>query len=173
MATVEFAATIGTVTASAGGASAIGASSTAATAADTAVGVVVGNLTTAFTDYDTFAAAVIAITGDTYDGNVTKAFTFGGAGNITHAQWATVGALLNTAVATDFLNAQTNAGTAKTATAAAVTAATPTADLTLFVGSVANVGDMNKLRNGMRAIEYAAEGTSWFAKGSGNPRPIG
>lgn len=47
---------------------------------------------------DVAGAAIVAITGDTYS-NVTHQFTFGGATGLTHAQWATNGALLNTAFA--------------------------------------------------------------------------
>lgn len=59
----------------------------------------------AFTDYNTFAAAVIAITGDTYNSG-THQFTTGGATGLTHAQWATLAALLNTALG-DFNTAST------------------------------------------------------------------
>ncbi len=97
---------------------------TNATTADTDVGTVVTDLTTAFTAYDAAAASIIAITGDTYS-NVTHQFTTGGATGLTHAQWATQAALLNTA-ATDFVTAQTDNTTAKTATAAAKTSALAT-----------------------------------------------
>lgn len=58
----------------------------------------VANLAAALAAYDTAAASIIAITGDTYS-TVTKQFTFGGATGLTHAQWATQGALLNAAIA--------------------------------------------------------------------------
>lgn len=56
---------------------------------------VVTDVATVLTDYDTFAAALIAITGDTYS-TTTKQLTFGGSTGLTHAQVATLGALLNT-----------------------------------------------------------------------------
>lgn len=63
------------------------------------------DLSTALSDFDTAAAAIIAITGDTYS-TVTHQFTFGGATGLTHAQWATVGAQLNTAI-NDVVTTQT------------------------------------------------------------------
>lgn len=224
MATYEFSATIGARTATAAGSSGqagdaaliaaadtatgtaqtsvgtvdtdVDASVTAATTADNDVGTVVTNLTTAFTDLDTAGDAIVAITGDTYS-HSTHNFTFGGATGLTHAQWATVGALLNTAF-TDFKTAQTNNTTSKTATAAAKTAAllaqtdsdqavsdvaaaktataaavaggTLTSDVVVYVGNVANVGDMNKFRNALAAITDIAAGSGIFASGSGTPR---
>jgi hypothetical protein len=108
---------------------------TDAATADTDVGTVVTDFATANTAVDAFAAAVIAITGDTYN-VTTNQFTFGGATGLTHAQWATVGALLNTAFA-DYLVAKADADIAKTATAA-VKAETISAggdDLTISVNS--------------------------------------
>jgi hypothetical protein len=101
---------------------------------DTAIDAVVSDNTTTLSDIDSFAAAVIAITGDTY---VAHQFVFGGGTGLTHAQVATTFALLNTAI-TAFLAGQTAAltaqtdsdaavaavGTAKTDTAAALVAAT-------------------------------------------------
>lgn len=55
------------------------------------------SLATALADFDTAGAAIVAITGDTYS-NTTHQFTFGGSTGLTHAQWATEGALLNTAI---------------------------------------------------------------------------
>lgn len=91
-----------------------------ATDADTKVGTVVTDNTTTLTAIDAFAAAVTAITGDTY---TSHQFTFGGSAGLTHAQVATTFALLNTAI-TDVLAAQTAANTAKTATALTKTDAT-------------------------------------------------
>lgn len=96
----------------------------------TNTGAVNTDLTTAFSDYDTVAAAIIAITGDTYNSS-THQFTFGGATGLTHAQWAgaSIGVALNAAL-TAFVTAQTaattastSAGTTKTATAAAKSSA--------------------------------------------------
>jgi hypothetical protein len=120
--------------------------------ADTAAGTVVTDLTTVDTDVDTFAAAVIAITGDTYN-TTTDQFTFGGATGLTHAQWATVGALLNTALAA-FITAQTAATTAKTDTAAtkvataAVVAALggALADITLYIQGGKGVTKLDALK---------------------------
>lgn len=86
-----------------------------ALAADNDVGTVQTDNGLANTAFDTFAAAVIAITGDTYT-SATKQFAFGGATGLTHAQWATVGALLNNAMA-EYVTAQAALATAKTATA--------------------------------------------------------
>jgi hypothetical protein len=84
-------------------------------ATNTPVATVQTDLTTAFTDYNTFAAAVIAITGDTFN-TTTHQFTTGGATGLTHAQWATLAALLNTSLS-DFVTAQTATTTAASATA--------------------------------------------------------
>lgn len=46
------------------------------------------------TAYDAVAAAIVAITGDTYSA-VTHQFTTGGATGLTHAQWATQATALN------------------------------------------------------------------------------
>ncbi len=59
-----------------------------ATTADTAVALVL-------TDYDTAAASIVAISGDTYSA-VTHQFTTGGATGLTSAQLHTQMALLNT-----------------------------------------------------------------------------
>lgn len=67
----------------------------------------VADLATAATAYDTFAAAALAITGDTYS-TTTKQFTYGGATGLTHAQVVTVFGLLDT-FATAFLAAQADA----------------------------------------------------------------
>lgn len=65
------------------------------------------------TDFDTFAAALIAITGDTYN-SATKQFTFGGATGLTHAQLAgALGTDLN-AIGADIVLAKTRAATAVT-----------------------------------------------------------
>jgi hypothetical protein len=103
-----------------------------ATTADTDAGTVVSANTTVLSAIDTFAAAVIAITGDTY-----AAHQFGGAAGtgLTAAQVNTLfhGASgLNSAI-TDFLTAQTDANTAKAATAAALAAAAIPADITLDI----------------------------------------
>jgi hypothetical protein len=92
------------------------------TNADTDAGTVVTDIATTGTDFDTFAAALIAITGDTYN-STTKQFTYGGATGLTHAQIAgALGTDLN-AIGAAIVAAATAAATAKTATAAAVTAA--------------------------------------------------
>src|ERR1041384_2003792 len=162
MATAEYKATMdasGGVRA--GSSNLFGKTSTDATSADTAVGTVVTDHTTAFTDYDTFAAAVIAITRDTYSGT-TKQFTFGGATGLTHAQWATVGALLNTA-ATDFKTAQTDTNTAKTATALVVTDAAAVdsgADVSVRIGSLTNVGTRTKFAAALDAIRLVVLGSN-------------
>lgn len=92
-----------------------GTATTDANTADANVATVQTNEATAFTDYNTFAAALIAITGDTYN-TTTHQFTTGGATGLTHAQWVTLAALLNTSLA-DFNTAKTSTDTAKTATA--------------------------------------------------------
>lgn len=102
--------------------SAAGTGVTNATTADNAVATVQTDNTAANSAFDIFAAAIIAITGDTYN-STTKQFTFGGATGLTHAQIATNFALLNTAM-TDYLASQTDLATAKAATATAKTQAT-------------------------------------------------
>ena len=172
MATAEFAATVGTTTASAKSANGVGKTSADATTADTAVGTVVTDNTATLAAIDAFAANVIAITGDTY---VAHQFVTGGATGLTHAQWATAAALLNTAI-TDFLTGQTDTNTAKTATALVVTDAAAIdsgADVTVRIGSVANVADMNKLRSCLRAVVQVIAGSDLLAVGSASPRSIG
>lgn len=68
------------------------------------------DLTTAFTAADTFGAAVIAITGDAYS-TTTHQFTTSGSTGLTHAQWVTLAAEYNTAIA-DFVAAQAALGSA-------------------------------------------------------------
>lgn len=151
------------------------------TTADTDVGTVQTDEATVLSDIDTFAAAIIAITGDTY---VAHQFVFGGATGLNHAQVATNFALLNTAI-TALLAAQTASAAAKTATAAAKTsaAATKTAtatvvtdtatvqtDLTVATGDVtadvavsfnpATVSNKNNFRGALRAIQTAVEGSN-------------
>lgn len=116
-----------------------------ATSADTNVGTVVTDNTTTLTALDAAAANIIAITGDTY---VAHQFVFGGATGLTHAQWATAGALLNTAI-TDFLAAQAAAVAAKTSTALVKTDLT--SDVTLTI-NLANVTTLNGLRKILREI---------------------
>lgn len=118
---------------------------TDATTANTNVGTVVTDNTTTLSALDAFGAAVIAITGDTY---VSHQFVFGGSGAMTHAQWATNGALLNTAI-TNFLAAQAAAVAAKTSTA--LVAADLTADVTLTI-NLTNVTTFNGLRKILREI---------------------
>lgn len=129
------------------------------TAADTAVASATSADTTlggALTDYDTFAAAVIAITGDTYDGG-TNQFTFGGATGLTHAEWAAVGALLNTAMA--------GATTAKAATATTVTDTTAAAALTATAETSAGDADtaVALVQTDLTAVEGAITGNVQFA----------
>lgn len=88
-----------------------------ATTADTDVGVIVTDMTTAFTAQDIFGNALVAITGDSYS-NTTHLWTTGGATGLTHAQVVTLMALFNTA-SSDFVLAQTAAVAAKAATVAA------------------------------------------------------
>lgn len=57
----------------------------------------VANLATALADFDIAGAAIVAITGDSYSAT-THQFAFGGATGLTHAQWATQGAKINTAI---------------------------------------------------------------------------
>jgi hypothetical protein len=171
MATAEIQATAGTVKATAQMAAAIADSGALASAADTAVGVVVADQVTAMTDFDTFAAAVIAITGDTYSGT-TKLFTFGGATGLTHAQWATVGALLNTAMGF-FVTSQTDTTTAKAATVAAKGGAAPTADVSVYIGSLSNVSSLDIYDDCIRRIRQVLAGSGLMAVGQGNPRSLG
>lgn len=65
----------------------------------------VTDFNTALSAYDAEAAAIVAITGDTYSAT-THQFTSGGATGLTHAQVATMEAALNT-FATDLLTLQT------------------------------------------------------------------
>lgn len=76
--------------------------------------------------YDAAAAAIVAISGDTYS-SATHQFTTGGSTALTHAQWAgsTIGVALNSAI-TSFLAGQTWFTTLKTATTTAKTQATTT-----------------------------------------------
>lgn len=139
---------------------AAGTGVTNATTADTAVGTVQTDNTTANSAFDTFAAAVIAITGDTYVSG-SKQFTFGGATGLTHAQWATLGALLNTAM-TDYLIGQTDLATAKAATATAKTQATTVkADVDAVVTSLATAKAATALTvtnaNGLSTAPIAAD----------------
>lgn len=53
------------------------------------------HVATALSDFDTAAASIIAITGDTY---VAHQFVTGGSTGLSHAQWVTQAALLNTAL---------------------------------------------------------------------------
>lgn len=65
------------------------------------------------TDFDAFAAALIAITGDTYN-TTTNQFTFGGATGLTHAQIAgALGTALNL-VGADIVTAKASSAAAKT-----------------------------------------------------------
>lgn len=140
---------------------AVGSTIANASTADTDVGTVVTDFTTAITAYQTFAAALIAITGDTFS-NTTNLFTFGGATGLTHAQWATLGAELNTAIS-DFLTAQTDTATAKVATAATVTSAgqiTSGGDVTVRVNSLANVPTRTLLKTALDAIQHVIKGSS-------------
>lgn len=97
----------------------VGTVVTDATAADTDVGTVQTDLATAFTAYNIFGNALVAITGDSFS-NTTHLWTTGGSTGLTHAQVVTLMGDLNTAI-TDFITAQTAAGTAKTATALTLT----------------------------------------------------
>jgi len=143
---------------------AVTAAQTLATTADTDAGTVVTNLATTLTDLDAFAAAVIAITGDTY---VSHQFVFGGATGLTHAQVATTFALLNTAI-TAHLASQTAAATAKADTAAtlvSVTAAlaTVSADVSLLVNA-ATVLTKNKFKQIIDALyRLVADGSDLLA----------
>ena len=76
------------------------------------------DIAAAFTDYNTFAASLLAITGDTYS-TTTHQFTTGGATGLTHAQWATQAALLNTALS-DFNTVKTDITTQDSSTVAIV-----------------------------------------------------
>lgn len=160
MAAAEFKATIeATGNARASGSGLIGTTSADATAADTAVGTVVTDNTAKLAAMSTFSAAVIAITGDTY---VANQFVFGGATGLTHAQVATTFALLNTAI-TAILTGQTHTNTAKTATALVVTdvaAVDSGADVTVRIGSLANVPTKNKLRAALDAIFRVVQGSN-------------
>lgn len=160
MATAEFKATIETTGgARASGSGLIGTTSTDATAADTAVGVVVTDNTTTLAAIDTFGAAIVAITGDSY---TAHQFAFDGATGLTHAQVATNFALLNTAI-TAFLAGQTATTAAKTATALVVTDAAAVdsgADVTVRIGSLANVPTKNKLRAALDAIFRVVQGSN-------------
>lgn len=129
-----------------------------ATTADTDVGTVVTDLTAAFTALNTFGAAVVAITGDTYS-STTHQFTFGGSTGLTHAQVATEFALLNTAI-TDFITAQTAAVTAKVATAAV--SGSFGADLTMIVNT-ATVTTQNAFLAVTRFVQKLISGQGIFS----------
>ncbi len=125
-----------------------------ATTADTDVGTVQTDMTAAFTAYDIFGNALVAITGDTYS-DTTHLWTTAGSGTLTHAQVATLMALANTAI-TDFVTAQTAATAAKAATAAAKTAATLVtnsfvSDVTIVVNST-NITNRNQFMAVVRRL---------------------
>jgi hypothetical protein len=160
MATAEYKATMdASGGARASSANLVGVTVSDATAADTAVGTVVTDNTATLAAIDAFAAAIIAITGDTY---VAHQFVFGGATGLTHAQVATNFALLNTAI-TDFLAGQTATTAAKVATALVVTDAAAVdsgADVTVRIGSLANVGTRTKFRAALDAIYNVVLGSN-------------
>lgn len=159
MATAEVSAKANAARATAQFSNAIGQTSADATTADTDVG-------TSLTDFDTAAANVIAITGDTYS-NTTHQYTFGGATGLTHAQWATFGALLNTA------QAAVVAAKAATAQVVADAAAIDSgADVTVRLSSTANVPSMDVLRDCLRKIEQVFFGSKVVTRGSNTPRVI-
>lgn len=56
--------------------------------------------------------------------------------------------------------------------AASTAAAAITADISLYIGTVANVADMNKLKSALRALELCIQGSNLLAQGSANPRPF-
>jgi hypothetical protein len=82
-----------------------GTAFTAATAADNDVGTVTTNYTSFLSAYDTLAAAIVAISGDTYSAT-THQFTTGGSTGLTSAQLHTTMTSLNSAITT-FLAAGT------------------------------------------------------------------
>ena len=47
-----------------------------------------------------------------------------------------------------------------------------TADISLYIGSIANVADMNKLRSTLKAIVTTIQGSGLLAAGSGSPRSL-
>lgn len=108
-----------------------GLSVTTSTTADTASG-------TEGTNFDAFAAALIAITGDTYNSG-TKQFTFGGATGLTHAQIAgALGTALNLVGANQVsTKAATVASLAADNTTKAATASAKTQSLLLSTTAIA------------------------------------
>ncbi len=130
----------------------IGTAKTDATAAEAAVDTVVTDIAAAFTSYNTAAAAIIAITNDHYS-NTTHQFTLDGDTGLSHAQWATVGALLNTAAGLANTS-KTAADTADVASELVVTdlAATPAVSADVVISfNVANV-TKNKLLTTVRGL---------------------
>lgn len=53
--------------------------------------------------------------------------------------------------------------------AATAAGAAITPDMTLYIGSLANVSDINKVRRAFRALERLLEGSNIVAQGSANP----
>ncbi len=102
------------------------------------------DITTAFTDYNTFAASLLAITGDTYS-TTTHQFTTGGATGLTHAQWATQAALLNTALS-DFNTVKTDITTEDSS----VTTIVPSQSVTVSYDSALT---LNQVRSALEAIK--------------------
>lgn len=108
----------------------VASSQTSAGTANSAAATSVSNATTAdnnegtnASDFDAFAALVIAITGDTYN-STTKQFTFGGATGLTHAQWAgAIGTAIN-ALGANIVTTKASTATAKTQAVTTNTATT-------------------------------------------------
>lgn len=149
MSTAEFSATMEAAgTARAGASNAIGQTGTDAATAST-------DVATALSAFDTAAADVIAITGDTYS-NTTHQYTFGGSTGLTYAQWATFGALLNTAVS-DVITVASDIATI-VADAAAIDSG---ADVTVRVGSRTNVATLTELKTALDKIRMIAAGSGW------------
>lgn len=126
------------------------------TTMNTPVFTVQTDINTVLSDYDTLAAAIAVITGDTYSA-VTHQFTFGGSTGLTHAQWAgaSIGQALNTAVSV-LLTAQTDAATALSGTA------NSGSDLEVHIKTASNPTQTDAVLT-MQAIErYIVDGR--FAK---------
>jgi|ERR1035437_51055 hypothetical protein len=130
--------------------------------AKSAVGTVVTDDTAAFTALDIFGNALVAVTGDSYS-NSTHQWTTGGSTGLTHAQVATLMALLNTAI-TDFKASQAAALTAQTDTNL-VTLAGVTTDLAsdaVVLLRTTKFTKKNQVRVALRALESYALASSLF-----------
>lgn len=144
MATAEFQATAGNVSATA--------------SSDSAVTTSLAAPATALTALDTAMADLVTALGTITYSNTTHQFsgTFVSGPSPTAANLNAAVTALNTALA--------DALAAKNAAAAV------TADMSLHIGSVANISSMDVFVNCLRSIERVVRGSGLFAQGAPNPR---